>query len=311
MKRGILFSILFLCFLQSNFAQTIDTINFEINASRAEIDTSNQSNVWQIGKPSKLLFDSAYSPSKAIVTDTINFYPSNANASFKVGFNLFGAHPIISFRHKFDTDSVKDGGYIDVSFDDGQSWELLTAQTNHPADNGFLVPGTGYGVYTSNFYNTTDTLLNGQPAFSGQQNTWQYSTIEFPCLLLKAPFIFWVRFNFVSDSVQTNKEGWLIDNIIIDNTGECSAVNELQNNKITVSISPNPISNTSLVNIYNGDIKNGVFEVYDVTGKQVLCKRNIDSNSFRIERSNLSSGLYYYTIQSSGLVIGSGKFSVE
>jgi hypothetical protein len=273
MKRGILFSILFLCFLQSNFAQTIDTINFEINASRAEIDTSNQSNVWQIGKPSKVVFDSAFSLNKAIVTDTLVQYPMGVNSSFKVGFVLTGQQPVISFKYKMDSDSGKDGGYVDVSFDNGQNWELLTAQTNHPGNGGMV--GGNFGMYTNSFYDTVDTLYNGQPGFSGQTNGWKQASIQFPCFAVKMGFTFWVRFTFISDSIQTTNDGWMIDDIVIDNTGICSEVDELQNNKISVSIYPNPISNSSVVTIKNGDIKNAVFEVFDVTGKRYFASETL------------------------------------
>ena len=48
-----------------------------------ELDTS-ASNIWQIGKPQKIIFDSASTVPNAIVTDTINFYPINNISRFGI-----------------------------------------------------------------------------------------------------------------------------------------------------------------------------------------------------------------------------------
>ena len=65
-----------------------DTIKFESAYEYLNIDTSNQ-NIWQIGRPSKIFFDSAYSKEKAIVTDSINFYPVNNCSYFNLYLGLF------------------------------------------------------------------------------------------------------------------------------------------------------------------------------------------------------------------------------
>jgi len=70
--------IALLIFIQKSFAQTIylDTISFEAGQHLITIDTQ-ANNIWQVGKPAKSQFNSAYSIPNAIVTDTLHPYPSN------------------------------------------------------------------------------------------------------------------------------------------------------------------------------------------------------------------------------------------
>jgi hypothetical protein len=292
----------FLVFSSFVSAQNIDSLTFEMNAARAEIDTANHANIWQIGKPSKVIFNSAYSPTKAIVTDTLNPYPVNSHSSFKVGFDLYGFHPVIGFRYKLDTDGGKDGGFVEASFDNGQNWMLLTATTD-----SFLVQAP-FIVSTTGFYTKTDTLDGGQAAFSGLSPVWKYATVDFACFAVKMPYNFWLRFTFVSDSVQNNMEGWMIDNIIIDNTGFCSGIAEIKKTGISLSIEPNPFAGNSLVHI-STMADDAIFTAYDVMGRQALQLKNIQGNYFVLERKNLKAGLYYYTFENKGAV-SSGKFVV-
>ena len=64
------------------------TIDFENGADSILIfsNDSASSTHWQIGQPSKVNFDSAYSPTRAIVTDTSNVYLPNTLTYFEVPF---------------------------------------------------------------------------------------------------------------------------------------------------------------------------------------------------------------------------------
>lgn len=103
-----------------------DTIGFEENYEYIKIDTSS-SNIWQIGFPNKTYLDSSYSGENAIVTDISNSYASDNHSYFDLyvgDFNYSDYYPwdiFIEFKHKFDTDTLKDGGYITVSYDNGNT----------------------------------------------------------------------------------------------------------------------------------------------------------------------------------------------
>ncbi len=125
MKSTIkLFILIFLGFSKIN-AQilpflgiyNIDSCKFE-SACKYVSFSSDSNNIWQLGKPNKVFFDSAYSGTNAIITDTINSYSVTNHSYFDIKipsnswFQL--GNRIISFKHKFDTDSLKDGGYIEA-----------------------------------------------------------------------------------------------------------------------------------------------------------------------------------------------------
>lgn len=179
MKSTIkLFILIFLSFSKVN-AQiiplrgiyNIDSCNFE-SACQYIGFSSDSNNIWQLGKPNKLFFDSAYSGTNAIVTDTGNSYQSTNHSYFdiKIPSKIFFKNCVISFKHKFETDSLKDGGYIDISYDNGKNW--FNVIDEHPIFN----PGwfRTENMYSNSYY----SLQNRKMGFSGKSNGWVYSRIE-------------------------------------------------------------------------------------------------------------------------------------
>ena len=85
----------------------------------------DSSNVWQIGTPQKSVFDSAATLPNAIVTDTINFYPSHDTSSFIAKVYLNGNNWgifALQWKQKLDMDTSFDGGIIEYSIDTGNTW---------------------------------------------------------------------------------------------------------------------------------------------------------------------------------------------
>src|SRR5690349_9118432 len=79
-----------LCSLVNVQAQVVFySWNFDVadtTTSKILFDTTHLNNIWQIGKPQKTAFDSAYSPLNVLVTDTINTYPINDTSIFTIVF---------------------------------------------------------------------------------------------------------------------------------------------------------------------------------------------------------------------------------
>ncbi|MEI6765795.1 MAG: hypothetical protein WCM76_09155 [Bacteroidota bacterium] len=170
MKKIFLLAALMSAYCCAN-AQYNVSINFEDTATLkyVRIDTANHTNIWQIGKPSKIVFDSAYSATDAILTDTALPYPVNNHSSFTITIKSYdwfwGSPSWHGFYSKYDTDPGHDGGYIDVSYDGGANWQNIVFDTilntcpTYPFSDSLP---TFYNMYTA-----TDTLKNGVPAFSG------------------------------------------------------------------------------------------------------------------------------------------------
>ncbi len=82
----------------------------------------------------------------------------------------------------------------------------------------------------------------------------------------------------------------------IDNLEYTTGIkNNISDNK--VNIYPNPAKD--IININNSN--NSVLSIFDITGKQILCKK-LNSNNSKINVSNLLSGVYFVKIAKSNVV---------
>ena len=184
MKRLLLFTLLPFIYV-SSYAQwwsdrqqfEHDTINFNKDYPNLKIDSSTE-NIWQIARPGKAFLDSAFSKDRAIITDSTGFYPMNNHSwfdifigAFNYGDNYSEGFPwdvFIQFRHKYDTDAGRDGGYITVSFDNGMSWNNIIQKDFYL---GVINPSDAYEA-SENLYSEDDLLYNGEEGFSGRSDGW-------------------------------------------------------------------------------------------------------------------------------------------
>ena len=171
----------------------------------AIIDTAQGQNSWQIGPPQKTLFNEALTAPNVIITDTVNNYPSSDTSSFMVrieGYSLFSyPYMIMLFSHKMDVDEMHAGGWIEASYDEGNTWANIYTDSV----NGLFVLD----------YSPMDTLFNGEIGFASSNTDWNLSAICWGVLdyTWPPPSSILVRFNFASDSMSVAKEGWMIDNM--------------------------------------------------------------------------------------------------
>lgn len=295
----VLLIIIFLFSVKVNSFSQQFTINFENNNNTLiKIDTSNLSNIWQIGKPQKVIFDSAYSKPNAIVTDTINFYPPNNISSFTLKIfdsNMFGWDIWVSLKHKYDTDSLMDGGYVEISIDGGNTWNNIINVSNLSED-----------LYYSN-----DTIAGGIPALSGKSN-WDSSSIIICGFSVNPSDSAFLRFVFKSDSVSTNKDGWMIDNIEIWYVADaCGGVYELMGKNNFITIAPNPFIDESLFEFTNPDDELTEVEIYNSIGEKISEFKNISGNKLQLNRNTLSGALYFYKAKTKNGYTESGRFVVQ
>ncbi len=281
-------------------------ITFESNGQLIEIDTSQPFNVWQIGTPNKSYMDSAYSTPFAIISDTLNTYPINNFSSFQVKIipNLFGwlwGTGSIRFMHKYDFELNKDGGFIEVKYDADTNWTNIILDT---------IPEIF--VYGSNFYSKSDTITENIPAFTGNSNGWVLSQIDWAwCMMVKSYFhdSLTIRFSCKSDSIETNQEGWLIDDIEIV-LYECTGSIDNFNSKFNISkVIPNPVVNTSQLQFINQHNTLTKVDIYNIAGKKV---RSIETtfNHIDIKGQYYNQGTYIYHIIQDNVNLSTGKFII-
>ncbi|NVN94928.1 MAG: T9SS type A sorting domain-containing protein [Bacteroidetes bacterium] len=263
----------------SSFGQ-IQNINFEDTTYKQSIiidKISNPNNIWQVGKPQKAKFTSAYSIPNAILTDTLNYYPCNDTSSFILTHNIqingYGSNYWGSFfngSYYVNSDTLNDIGSIEVSSNKNHTWiNLLTS--------------TSFQIYN-------------KPTLTGNSNGWQHFSIYIENYPLQAWWgdTIYLRFTFASDGIQTNKDGLMFDDIQIIDIGE--GIEEFGYGLINSKAFPNPVNDNLIIEFEN--TTNSSFDVIliDNTGKAVKTISDFKQSSVSINIKELSSGIYYYKL---------------
>lgn len=111
----------------------------------------------------------------------------------------FGQNPSLVFSHSFDTEADWDGGFVEISTDNGASWQAL--DPNVYCQNGYnSILGTNQNAYIAE-----------QPAWSGNSNGF-IETIALLDDYSNQNVI--LRFVYGQDD-NTNETGWWIDDISV------------------------------------------------------------------------------------------------
>ena len=283
-----------------------------------------ENNIWQIGVSSKNIFsgvDSAEYPyvpgyetgygvldPPSIMTDTTNSYTTNNISSFEIeyGHEIFKSSNIffyVEFVHNFQTDKGQDGGTVELSYDGGLNWQNILEITYNSWS------------YTIGFYTKDDTIVGGAHGFTGESEDWKWSMVQWTWGPLKHPWMdtdsidLKIRFLFISDSIENNKAGWIIDNIFLTySSTESIEENEL---KIPSKVFPNPINSESILRFDRPITESLIIEIYSVQG--TIIKSTItNENQIPIYKSEFEPGIYFYRMRSLEIpYYGSGKFIVN
>lgn len=241
-----------------------------------------------------------------MLTDTLNPYPNDSisYAYFTFPTSQFNSSYWLTFKHKFDTEINVDGGYIEYYDCYNDVWlNLITSP-------GMVCSGY-YPFYFQNNPNTT--LVNSEVGFSGTSTGWETTEISLYCGLVfgesqnRGGWSFpQFRFAFVSDSNNTNQEGWMIDDIYwMDLEGVCSGIVENEN-QLQLSVYPNLTDGK-----ISFETENELFSsitIYDFSGKQIENFIFSPSNFKTLQLSNLSNGMYFYSVDDGKAM---GKFIIE
>lgn len=296
MKAKILFSFITLSLLSfvSNGQYGNSSYNFEwddLGYDTLYLDTmSNPGNIWQIGEPQKNVLSTALSSPNVIITDTINHYPINDTSSFiyehiaSLGIE-FGQFAQLKGYYFVDSDST-DFGDIELSLDNGSSW---TSILSDPLFNIYWVvtPPILYGS-SSNWTEFTYELHEFNWEFGVQEG----DTLQF-------------RFTFISDSIQTNRDGLMFDNLSFEENW--MGINQYVNDKICVY--PNPTKNVIYISFTQFEKKlNQTYVIVDKLGRKIF-SGGLDSN--KIDVGQLETGVYSLHLKEDGNLLGIKTIVVE
>ncbi len=304
MKKTILTPLLMSIFLiwstciKAQWNHIYDTVSFEHTDSNIILYPA-ENNSWQIGTPRKIIFDSAYSGTKAIVTDTLRSAPPNDTSSFiYILSNAFtySCYTSMSFWHKYDMDSSSQKGIIEASYDGGSSWLLLK-------DTSFTGPLQSEFQWIWDYHLSSNQYMPHRLITTGKSDGWIQSLIVWQWYwparadtIIIPPDSLMIKFTFISDSAVSNREGWMIDEIVTScgNSWDCSSVTEHSSpGKLTVS--PNPFTTSTTV---TGSVvfHNACLTLYDSKGEIVFTEKGLSGKSFELKRNGLSPGIYFLTL---------------
>jgi hypothetical protein len=316
MKRYLFFRLLLFLFLvvseKASAQYMYDSVSFEIPTSKIIIDSAGNS-IWQIGTPGKSFFDSAHSGTKAILTDTLSSYPSNDTSVFiYVIRNPYTQTCFTSmeFWHKYDMDTLTDIGIIEASYDGGNSWVVVN-------DTNEVSPWGSYFWWDSDYHAVNGNYTSHPLTTSGKSDGWILSrfnwqwwmpvradTIIFP------PDSLMIKFTFISDSIETGREGWMIDDILTASAEMqlCSGIEDQPAEK-TISVYPNPFSLQTTLKT-NFLLNYSIITIYDSFGNQVYYTEDVTGNTITFYRKGLPPGLYLLSVTEKGKLVATKKLLI-
>lgn len=291
-RLSLLFGFLFIT--QNLFAQTFiqrfDGADTTIYSIIVTIHTDS-TNIWQIGKPQKTIFDSAYSLPNVIVTDTVGYIPVNDTSSFTISIHssAYWSPFVYAYQwvQKLDLLKGHQDGIIEVSVDSGATWHNVF---NNPSVSDF------YGFNLAN----VDTLISGLDttyAFSGTDTSWKNIWLCFPGYYYTLTDSMLLRFTVFTDSVDSNKEGWMIDNFYSSPSFQHTAVKVLKETD-SIIVYPKPTTGT----VYIGALRTQKLKTIEKmqlinSAGQIVHQYGQSLVHTSIDISDFPDGIYYLKIQ--------------
>ena len=148
----------------------------------------------------------------------------------------------------------------------------------------------------TNLYSPENLLFNGEPGFSGKSDGWVHSCLAWFVLPVKSaldfpPDTMIIRFNFISDNVNNNKEGWMIDQIRMFSLDLGSGIREYPADRKKSHLAPNPVKSSAIVT-FDKSYENVEYSLLDVTGRICAGGKHVKCSQFTLDRGDISPGIY-------------------
>jgi len=288
-----------------------DTVNFEQPTDKLVIDEL-PGNIWQIGEPDKDFFSESHDGINAIVTDTLNSYPTGNTSSFRYIMRRPFTESCISrmdFWHKYDTDSLNDIGTIDASYDGGITWVPV---------NDTSYEWSSYFYWEWDYHEATGEYTPHNLKITGKSDGWVKSSftwhwwiaVRSTDTIIINPDSLIIRFTFSSDNVQENREGWMIDEIIGSSIwgSLCSGTNEIPLEK-NMDVFPNPFNSNATLR-FKDELVNAEVYITNAYGGVVISQTGINGKEYFIGRNNLKAGIYLVHLRQDGKIKASKRLVI-
>jgi len=180
-----------------------------------------------------------------------------------------------------NSDSINDYGKIEYSLNNG-SWININDNTT--------------------FWGSPNSL----PVLTGNSNGWKSFNVIFHTNSYDGDTLRF-RFTFISDNIQTNKDGLMFDNISIDDQSE--GIKEFGYDYIQSKVFPDPVSDNLNIELENKTSLIYQLTITDTKGNIVKSSTTVKSSSLNINIKDLPSGIYFYNLtNTTDKKYTSGKF---
>jgi hypothetical protein len=278
-------------------------------------DTSQPNNLWQIGSPSKLEFDSAWSAPNALMTDTLNLFPPGNISSFTIQLNtdtinpwMCIGHGFMRFKHRYSFDSLHAGGYIEVRYFDefAMAWTPWTNLAKDSLPNHSAIDQGEYPV---------DTITGGIPAYTGSSYGWKDADFFWIWMMMvksgdKSVYTKYIEFRFtaLSDSSAMPSEGWMIDDLEIILFHCMGSIGELTSQQFVSRAAPNPGSGDIMILIDTPEMESYQLKVYNREGMLMEESTFHQGEPVLIRSTQYPSGFYLYKLVTASGKVSEGKF---
>lgn len=260
----------------------------DTSASNSLFPVVDSNSTWEIGVPSKIRFNTAFTQPKAILTDSLNPYPINDSSSFEVPIpiNWFSNGILaIEWVQSLDLEEDKDFGFVEFRASDTAAWSNIF-------DNNYV-----YNVF--GFDSANVKQQNGKWGFTGlsdRDNVWVCLDLSWLWQISPNDTVFF-RFQVVTDSLNSQQDGWMLDNL----SAHLTAFHTINENKTENFLNVNPNPSNGVLNI--SARKTGAvqyiesMELLDLNG--MLVKRwGLSPTKFSIDLSDQPAGIYILKIHS-------------
>jgi hypothetical protein len=77
-----------------------------------------------------------------------------------------------------------------------------------------------------------------------------------------------------------------------------------------INIFPNPFSSSTTIQLSN-PLQSATFCIYDILGKEIKYRENLSGKEIIIQKENMKTGMYFFTIEDRSGFVGKGKMVVE
>ena len=73
---------------------------------------------------------------------------------------------------------------------------------------------------------------------------------------------------------------------------------------------PNPFRESTTIEVKGAEFKNLKLHLFDIHG-QIITSYKAENEHFTLQRNGLTTGIYFYRIESDGQLIGVGKLIIQ